>query len=216
MKFLVFFQHLVAPQQAQLHVYKKTIVEIRPSIKVHSHCSARFSRSTKNVQNRVFLQISDQIPKGFKWYQLFENMIAGPPSKLISFFQNNCCSILGKSNKQRVSYDAFFTVLFWFRCSSASWNRYQFRWKSCDFDEIWPGKEVSLFGVKNEDYKKSMLRSIREALVEFPCHHGFMYTRLYSQILEHSKVFLGDIGLSHWPLFGAGPLNIPCWAASPI
>ena len=65
---------------------KNTIVEIRPPIKVYSHCSARYSRSTKNAQNRVFLQISDQIPKGFKWFQLFENMIAVPPSKLISFF----------------------------------------------------------------------------------------------------------------------------------
>ena len=48
-----------------------------------------------------------------------------------------------------------------------------------DFDEICPGKEVSLFGVKNEDSKKSLLKEHREAL----CHHGFMYTRLYSQIL---------------------------------
>ena len=28
-------------------------------------------------------------------------------------------------------------------------------------------------------------------------HHGFMYTRVCSQILEHSKVVVGDICLSH-------------------
>ena len=158
---------------------------------------------SKNRQNWSFSEFRSLILKGIsQGSNFFENMIAGPPSKLISVFQNTFCSILGKSNEQRVLYGAFFTVLFLFRCSSASWSWFQVRWKNCDFDEIWPGKEVSLFGVKNEDYTKSMFRSIGK-----PFHHGFMYTRLYSQILEHSKVFLGDIGLSHWPLFGAGPLN---------
>ena len=58
------------------------------------------------------------------------------------------------------------------------------------------GKRCHFLVSKTKIVKKSMLRSIgsdREALI----HHGFVYIRLHSQILEHSELFLGDIGLSH-------------------
>jgi len=110
MKFLVFFSASGGSSASTTPCFqKKTIVEIRPPIKVHSHCSARYSRSTKNVQKSCFSPNFRSDTKGIsQGSNFFENMIAGPPSKLISFFQNNCCSILGKSNKQRVSYDAIF------------------------------------------------------------------------------------------------------------
>lgn len=75
--------------------------------------------------------------KGFHAFQLFKNMIPGPPSKLIWYFPKTDLFKNVKTQWTESAVRHFFTDFYWFRCSSASWNRYSNRWKNSDFDEIW-------------------------------------------------------------------------------
>ena len=105
MIFSVFIQHPVAPQQAQITFSKKWIVEIRPSTKFFVSVQLDFlgpSKMSKNVQKHIVLQISAQILKGFALFQLFENMIGGLPASWFQLVHFDGCSILWKSNKERV------------------------------------------------------------------------------------------------------------------
>ena len=150
-----------------------------------SDCSAPFSGSTKNVQNRVFLQISDQMPKGFHCFQLFENMIADPPSKLISCFRIFFVQYWENSINRECCKTHFSQFYFGSDAAQPPEIDSKFVEKTViltKYGGLWPGNEVSRFE------EKLKLRSF-----------SFHLHRLHSQSLEYSKGALSDIGLNHWP-----------------
>ena len=84
-KFRVVFSIRWLLSKHKARFQKSWLLESDPPLKFVSLFSSIFWVH-QNIQNRVFLLISDQMPKGLHWFHFCENIIAGPPASWFHCF----------------------------------------------------------------------------------------------------------------------------------